>query len=175
MITDLRAGRVGVRTPRLADLDVLCRTDADSLPADTPEPADRRSRLRARIEQPSDLLSDGICFFTVGFDGEPVGDIQARAPRLGFPPGVCELGISLLASRRGAGIGRAAVGLLTEHLFDVGWARVQGSTRLDNVAMCRAFEHAGFAFEGVARGYLPDESGGRNDCAVYARVSPTLR
>ena len=170
MLVDLRSGRIAVRTSRLADLDVLTETDADSLSTKAANRTDRRAQLRARIENGSDLLADGVCFLTVESDGRPVGDIQARAPRYGFPPGVCEIGISLVASSRGHGVGRVAVRLFSDFLLSDGWSRVQGSTAVDNIAMCRVFEEADFLREGVASAYLPDGLGGRIDCAVYARV-----
>lgn len=170
MLVDLRSGRIAVRTSQLADLDVLTETDADSLPTEAAKPTGRRAQLRARIENGSDLFADGVCFLTIESDGRPVGDIQARAPRYGFPPGVCEIGISLLRSTRGHGVGRVAVGLFSDFLLSDGWSRVQGSTAVGNIAMCRAFEESGFCREGVALAYLPDGRGGRIDCAVYARV-----
>lgn len=170
MRLDLRLDRVVVRTSRLADLDVLCEADADSLPTEASESTDRRDRLRSRIETGSDLATDGVCFFTVDCDGRPVGDIQARAPRYGFPPGVCEIGISLVRTARGNGVGRVAVRLFSDFLLAERWSRVQGATAVDNIAMCRAFEASDFLREGVASAYLPDGRGGRIDCAVYARV-----
>lgn len=149
---------------------MLTETDADSVPTGSPELIERRARIRARIEDTLDLAIDGVCFLTVEQDGRPVGDIQARAPRFGFPPGVCEIGISLLAAARGQGVGRVAVRLFSQLLLDDGWARVQGLTAVDNIAMCRAFEEATFSREGIAAAYLPDGRGGRIDCAVYARV-----
>jgi RimJ/RimL family protein N-acetyltransferase len=103
-------------------------------------------------------------------DGRPVGDIQARAPKNGMPPGVCEIGISLLRDARGRGIGREAVALFTDHLLGAGWPRVQASTATENLAMRRVLDHLGFAFEGVLRSYAPAADGGREDYAMYART-----
>lgn len=130
MLVDLRLDRVAVRTSRLADLDVLCETDADSLPTEATESTDRRARLRSRIEIGSDLATDGVCFFTVECDGRPVGDIQARAPRYGFPPGVCEIGISLLATARGHGVGRVAVRLFSDFLLAERWSECKDPLQL---------------------------------------------
>ena len=172
MLVALRAGAVRVRTARMSDFDVLLRSDADGgLPAAPTSGDERREKLRRRIESGPDLRADGLCFLTVESDGEPVGAVQARAPRYGFPPGVCEIGITLITEARGAGIGRVAVRLFTDYLLDDGWSRIQGSTELGNVGMRRAFEQAGFTFESVAAAYLPAVDGGRADAAVYVRIA----
>ncbi len=171
MQVDLRASSVRVRTARLSDLDVLVRCDADGgLSTVSKRDDGRRDQLRRRIESSPDLRADGLCFLTVESDGDPVGDVQARAPRYAFPPGVCEIGITLVAEARGLGIGRVAVRLFTDFLLGDGWSRVQGSTELGNVGMRRAFEHAGFTLESVAAAYLPVADGGRADAAVYVRI-----
>jgi RimJ/RimL family protein N-acetyltransferase len=68
---------------------------------------------------------------------------------------------------RGRGVGTEAVRLLGEHLLANGYPRVQASTDVDNVAMRRALEHAGYTFEGVLRGFMP-AGAGRADYALYA-------
>ena len=98
-----------------------------------------------------------------------MGEVDARAPRDALPPGVFELGIELYdPTDRGRGYGTAAVAGIVERLFaDEGAARVQASTALDNVAMRRALERAGFALEGTLRGFMPAAEG-RDDYALYA-------
>ena len=80
------------------------------------------------------------------------------------PPGIFDLGIGLFRERRGRGIGTTAIPLITAFLFDEERAdRVQLSTDVDNVAMRRAAEKAGFALEGVMRGFwsVPDAADAR--------------
>lgn len=126
-------------------------------------------RLRARIARGPTLERDGFLELGVEVDGTLVGDVQARCPPHAFPPGVCELGISLFAAARGRGYGREAVERFTELLFrDHGFERVQASTSLANEPMRRVLEALGWSFEGILRGYFPGEGGGREDYALYA-------
>jgi RimJ/RimL family protein N-acetyltransferase len=111
---------------------------------------------------------DGRLELAVEFEGQLCGSIQARAPERAWPPGVCELGIELVAAVRGRGIGTEAVRLLGEHLVENGYPRVQASTDVENIAMRRALERAGYAFEGVLRAFMPTGEDVRADYALYA-------
>ena len=124
-----------------------------------------RERLRRRLTR-SDR---GFLVLAIEAEGRLVGEVDARAPRDAFPPGVFELGIELYdPADRGRGYGTAAVAGVVERLFaDEGAARVQASTALDNVAMRRALERTGFALEGTLRGFMPAGEG-REDYALYA-------
>ena len=115
----------------------------------------------------SGAFVDGHLELAIEVGGRLSGSIQARAPEHALPPGVCELGIELVPAVRGRGAGTEAVRLLGAYLLENGYPRVQASTAVDNVAMRRALERAGFAFEGVQRGFMPAE-GGRADYALYA-------
>jgi RimJ/RimL family protein N-acetyltransferase len=82
---------------------------------------------------------------------------------------VFEIGISMFAGARGRGLGREAVRLLTDLLVREHDAyRVQASTDLENAAMRTVLERLGYSFEGVLRGFMPTEDGGRADYAMYA-------
>jgi RimJ/RimL family protein N-acetyltransferase len=156
----LRGERVTLRPLRPEELDQLLRH------------ADRgvtRERMIERIGR-SGEFTDGILDLGVEADGRLVGDIQARAPRLALPQGVAEIGITLFANGdRGRGLGREAVALFTEHLFDAHLIeRVQGSTDVENTAMRRVFELLGFHEEGVMRGFMPAARGRRADYVLYA-------
>jgi RimJ/RimL family protein N-acetyltransferase len=103
-------------------------------------------------------------------EGRLVGDIQARRSRLAMPDGVTELGIALFDGWTGRGLGTEALRLLCRHLFEAdGFHRVQLSTDVTNAAMRRSAEKAGFAFEGVLRGYWR-EGDEISDYAMYART-----
>jgi RimJ/RimL family protein N-acetyltransferase len=130
-------------------------------------PGMTHERMAQRIEQ-SGTFVDGMLNLGVEADGRLVGDVQARAQ--GVPHGVVELGITLFRSDdRGRGLGREAVALLTQHLFDAQLAeRVQGSTDIENAAMRRVFELLGFHEEGVMRGFMPASRGRRADYVLYA-------
>jgi RimJ/RimL family protein N-acetyltransferase len=125
-------------------------------------------QIRRRIERNPTLEDGGFWSLGVEADGELVGEVQARAPKHCFLPGVCEIGIELLPAARGRGVGREAVRLFTEQLFEQGLARVQASTELGNVAMRHVLEALGWELEGILRAYGPGENGGREDYAMYA-------
>jgi RimJ/RimL family protein N-acetyltransferase len=151
---------VRLRTVKLEDVDTLA--------ADEPE----AERLRRRIERNPTLEDGGFVSLAIEADGRLVGEIQARAPQHCFLPGVCEIGISLLEEARGRGVGREAVALFTEQLFEQGLARVQASTAVSNLAMRRVLERLGWELEGVLRAYGPAEDGAREDYAMYAVTRP---
>jgi RimJ/RimL family protein N-acetyltransferase len=131
-------------------------------------PAAPRERLAQRIACSGELV-DGLLDLAIEAEGRLVGDIGARNPPEGSPPGVFDVGIELFRRRdRGRGLGRQALGLLTAHLFDSGLAeRVQGSTAVSNVAMRRVFEHLGFAEEGMMRAFMPTSAGARETYVLY--------
>jgi RimJ/RimL family protein N-acetyltransferase len=128
---------------------------------------EQAGELRRLVGNPSDLDADGLLTLAVEHEGVLVGDIQARAPRFGFPPGVCEVGLTLFPNRRGRGLGTEAVRVLTAHLHADGWSRVQSTTAVTNVAMRRVLERCAYEFEGVLRSFAP-EGAERADYAMYA-------
>lgn len=105
-------------------------------------------------------------------DGEVVGDVSWHPMHYGPTDGstALEIGISLVASARGRGIGSAAQRLLADHLFaTTDTVRVQASTDVANVAEARSLEKAGFVFEGVLR-QAQERADGRHDLALYSRL-----
>jgi RimJ/RimL family protein N-acetyltransferase len=105
-------------------------------------------------------------------DGEVVGDVSWHPMHYGPTDGstALEIGISLVPSERGRGIGSVAQRLLADHLFattDV--ARVQASTDVANLAERRSLDKAGFVFEGVLR-QAQERADGRHDLALYSRL-----
>jgi RimJ/RimL family protein N-acetyltransferase len=131
----------------------------------------RRSHdeLRQKIEASGRWTDAVMIDFAIEEKGRLVGEIQARQPRHGLPRGVFELGVEVYeGADRGRGVGGRAVAELTDHLFREERAhRVQLSTDVDNAAMRRVAERAGFVFEGVLRGFMPTADGPR-DYAMYA-------
>ena len=167
-MVDLSGTRVRLRTLTLDDVDALAALADDDSGSFRPGGEEGRARLRRQIERNPTLEDAGFVSLGVEAEGRLIGDVQARAPKNGFPPGTCEIGITLSAAVRGMGYGREAVELLTEHLFAEGLERVQASTALENVAMRRVLERVGYAFEGVLRDYAPAGDSGREDYAMYA-------
>jgi RimJ/RimL family protein N-acetyltransferase len=137
-----------------------------------PSAEELRERLPRELERKPTLERDGFMNLVIEGDGRLIGDIQARAPQKAYPPGVCEIGITLFPDARGQGFGREAVTLFTEFLFEHGMERVQASTALDNVAMRRVLELVGYTFEGTLRSFMPSDGGMRDDYALYAVVRP---
>ena len=161
---------VRLRSLTLEDVEPLARA-ADADPTNLGPGGDStRERLRKQIERNPTLRDGGFFSLAVEADGRLVGDLQARAPHQAFPPGVCEIGISLFPEARGRGLGREAVTLFTEFLLRDGVERVQASTSVDNAAMRRVLELVGYRFEGILRSYGPAAGGGREDYAMYAVV-----
>lgn len=97
-----------------------------------------------------------------------LGEVQARQPRGGLPPGVFELGIEIFADAdRGSGLGAAALRSMASHVFEQEQAyRVQLSTDVDTDVMRRCAERVGFGLEGINRGFMPTARGPR-DYAMY--------
>jgi RimJ/RimL family protein N-acetyltransferase len=156
-VVELAGKHVLLRPMAPDDLDVLAEDEA------------HRERLQRLLERRPTLADGGFLGLVVVADGAVVGDIQTRAPKHAFPRGTCEIGITLSPEARGRGFGLEAVMLLTEYLLREEMERVQASTAVDNVAMRKVLERAGYAFEGVLRSYASGEHG-REDYAMYAAV-----
>jgi RimJ/RimL family protein N-acetyltransferase len=158
---------VSLRPLHAGDLDTLwaARTASDAPWADSSEGA--RRKLRDRIAN-SGRIAHGELLLGIVCNGALAGEIQARQPEMGLPPGVFEIGIEVFETgMRGRGIGRRALALFLTHLFDEEHAhRVQLTTDLDNAPMRRVAEHLGFANEGVLRGFMPSP-GGPRDYLMY--------
>jgi RimJ/RimL family protein N-acetyltransferase len=172
-MSELRGQTVVIRPIELRDVEpiVAAREETPEVgtPAVGPIGEAAREQLRRQVQRRPTLEDGGFVSYVIEVDGAVVGDIQARAPKHGFPPGVCEIGISLFGAERGKGLGLEAVELFTRHLLDSGWPRVQASTSVDNVAMRRVLEKAGYTLEGVLHSFAPGEGGDREDYAMYAR------
>jgi RimJ/RimL family protein N-acetyltransferase len=166
-VPELTGATVRLRALTSEDIEPLVAAREGDPSTFGPGGDDARERLRKQVERNLTLANDGFVELVVERDGEVVGDIQARAPKNGFPPGVCEIGITLFSHARGRGAGREAVELFTGHLFEEGVDRVQASTALDNAAMRRVLERLGYTYEGILRDYAPSGDGGREDYAMY--------
>ena len=127
-----------------------------------------REELRQRIERSGEF--DGVeLLLGIHLDGKLVGEVQARQPRMGLPPGVFEIGIDVFdPDQRGKGIGTQALRLLLTRLFErEGAHRVQATTDVDNARMRALGDRCGLAFEGVLRSFMPSTDGPK-DYAMYA-------
>jgi RimJ/RimL family protein N-acetyltransferase len=132
------------------------------------DPSDAaRRKLRDRVAN-SGRVSHGELLLGIVADGQLAGEIQARQPEMGLPPGVFEIGIEIFdPTARGGGVGRRALALFLAHLFTEEQAhRVQLTTDVDNTPMRRVAEHLGFTLEGILRGFMPTRNGPR-DYVMY--------
>lgn len=102
--------------------------------------------------------SDHYQHLAVDLDGELVGDVQLRKCDFTRPQGAWDMGIEISPELQGKGFGTLALGLVAEYVFSNGAHRVEGSTDESNMAMRRAFEKAGWKFEGVLKAlFIEDE------------------
>jgi len=161
----LARGAIVLRPLGTGDLDPVLDSLMPWVTDGAPE-REVRENLRGRIAS-SGTMTERELLLAIEVDGRLVGDVQAR--RDGGPKGVFELGITIFrATDRGKGVGRGAIALLTEHLFEAQAAhRVQLTTDVANAAMRAVVEHLGFTCEGILRGFWP-ESDGPHDYAMYA-------
>jgi RimJ/RimL family protein N-acetyltransferase len=85
-----------------------------------------------------------------------------------------EIAIWVAPQRRSRGVARRALNLAAQWLFAAcGLKRIAILTEPDNEPMLRAARAAGFAEEGVLRGYRRERAG-RVDMAVLSRISSDL-
>ncbi len=169
---DLRAGELRLRSLAPSDVDVLA--------AAAPFPDEAAVRWQELVDTAPTLADGGFLSLAAEWSGELVGNIQARAPRNGFPDGTCEIGMELFPLARGRGIAVPAVMAFTDHLLTQGWARVQASTSTENRSMRATLARAGYREEGILRSFAPDDTGGRDDYVMYAvtagdRAAPAAR
>lgn len=80
------------------------------------------------------------------------------------------IGIGVLESARGQGIGWRAQAALAAELHQVGVVRVEASTDVTNIAEQRALERAGFVCEGVLRS-AQVRADGRHDLQVWSHLA----
>lgn len=148
-----------LRPYRPDDFDRICEIRE----LDTPE---RRERFLARLAKPGEWF-DHYLQLAIESDGVLVGDFQLRHCDFTTPNGALDMGLELSEDSRGKGIGTAALIAGTQYAFAEGAHRIQGSTAEDNYAMRKAFEKAGWKFEGVLRA-LFIEDGVPQDYYSYA-------
>jgi RimJ/RimL family protein N-acetyltransferase len=142
-----------------ADFDLICEIRG----LDTPE---RRGRFINRLAKPGEWF-DHYLHLAIEANGVLVGDFQLRHCDLTTPNGAWDMGLELAEDARGKGIGTQALVAGTEYAFSNGAHRIQGSTDESNIAMRKAFEKAGWKFEGVLKALFV-EDGTPHDFYSYA-------
>lgn len=126
----------------------------------------RRERFLKRLEKPGEW-QDHYLHLAIEADGKLVGDFQLRHCDHTTPPGAWDMGLELAEESRGKGIGTQALIAGAKYAFEHGAHRVEGSTDENNLAMRKAFEKAGWRFEGVLKA-LFIEDGQPHDYYSYA-------
>lgn len=113
----------------------------------------------------------GLERWLVEVNGDVVGMVSAHPVWYGPNRGsmAMNIGIGLLVSHRGRGIGSVAQRQLADLLHARGVHRVEASTDVDNVAEQRALQKARFTLEGVAVG-AQVRADGRHDLQVWSHV-----
>ncbi len=148
-------------------------------PAFIPVPDDV-GELTERVERSRTTWAERVPGTLVVTDATDafLGDVSWRWTT-GEKLGIAELGYGVHPDARGRGVARAAVALLTGWLLDPAGrdlARVQLDHSTENVASCRVAFAAGFAQEGIRRGFLPlrgdDGVVRRHDVCLHGLVQP---
>ena len=171
----LRDGPVTLRPFVRRDFDLIWAEETrDRGSFEAPWAVDDRQakdRVRARVERSGTWRDERVLDLAVEVDGRLIGDVQARRDPSYEPPGLYDLGIGLFRDHRGRGFGSTAIALITGFLFDEEQAvRVSLSTDVDNAAMRRAAEKAGFSIEGIMRGFWQVADGPARDYVLYGRT-----
>ena len=115
-----------------------------------------RDRFRKRFEKSGDW-DDHYLHFAIDFDGEVVGDLQLRRCDMTRPDGALELGLEIATELRGKGLGSQALQAAAQYAFNNGAHRIEGSTEENNLGMRKAFEKAGWKFEGIQRALFVED------------------
>ena len=136
------------------DFDRICEIRG----LDTPE---RRERFLNRLEKPGEWFEHYL-HLAIESDGALVGDLQFRHCDYTTPNGAWDMGLELAEDARGKGIGTQALKSGADYAFANGAHRIQGSTDEANIAMRRAFEKAGWKFEGVLRALFIEDGNPRD-------------
>jgi RimJ/RimL family protein N-acetyltransferase len=172
----LGEGAIALRPWQDADLDVMvaiCRDPDVARFTRVPDPyseADARAWIDA---QPGRLEGgEGVTFAITSNGGAPLGSIGLRVD-----PGdrdIAEAGYMVAPAARGRGLATTALRLASRWAVrDVGIARVQLTTHVDNPASQRVAERAGFRREGVLRAW-EEIRGERVDLMMFSLVGADL-
>ena len=134
---------ITVRPYRLEEFDRACEI------RNLVEP-ERRERFFKRFQNPGQW-DDHYLQLAIDNDGNLIGDFQLRKCDATRPTGALEMGIEIAEEMRGKGFGSQALVTGAQYAFSQGAHRIEGSTAENNIGMRKAFEKAGWKFEGVLR------------------------
>jgi RimJ/RimL family protein N-acetyltransferase len=135
--------KVTIRPYRLEEFERACEIRKLEEP-------DRRERFFKRFQNLGQW-DDHYLQLAIDLDGQLVGDFQLRKCDATRPDGALEMGIEIAEEHQGKGVGTLALIEGAKFAFAEGAHRIEGSTAEDNFAMRKAFEKAGWKFEGILR------------------------
>jgi ribosomal-protein-alanine N-acetyltransferase len=169
-------GPVALRPWENADLDAMVAICSDPDVARFTRVPDPYSEADARAwmdAQPARLAEgDGVTFAIVAGGGAPVGSVGLRIDP--SDRDIAEAGYMVARAARGRGVATTALRLAARWtLRDLGVARVQLSTHVENAASQRVAERAGFRREGVLRSW-EEIRGARIDLEMFSLVATDL-
>jgi RimJ/RimL family protein N-acetyltransferase len=172
----LAEGEVGLRPWREGDLGViaaLCRDPDVARFTRVPDPHPDAD-ARAWMDGLPGRLAEGeaVRLAIVAGGEEPVGSIGLRIDP--FDRDIAEAGYTVGPAARGRGVATTALRLASRWaLRDLGVARVQLPTHVENAASQRVAERAGFRREGVLRSW-EELRGRRIDLVMFSLVASDL-
>jgi RimJ/RimL family protein N-acetyltransferase len=114
------------------------------------ETPDAKLRFKVRFDGTGKWI-DHYLHFALARDEELIGDVQLRHCDRTMPDGVAHIGIDIAADQQGKGAGTIALELAWDWAQANSFHRLEGSTDATNIAMRRAFEKAGWSFEGTMK------------------------
>jgi RimJ/RimL family protein N-acetyltransferase len=167
----LRRDGLVVRVPTLDDVDTLHRAFNDreilelgDFPFDPPS----RDGVRQMVSETLPALrEDGLVALvvTAAERGEVLGG--AALHHVDLERSIGEVGYWLLPEARGRGVATRVARIVAEWGFEVGLARIEAQTFVENAASQRVLERAGFTREGLLRS-MPRTRGGRGDMVLFS-------
>jgi RimJ/RimL family protein N-acetyltransferase len=166
--------RVRLRDVTLQDADLLDQWNRELEPGSYNDfgprpPTDREALARGPLRNDR----NGMVIIERISDGQSIGTVGWRRVQVYGPSpssDAWQIGIELIPSARGAGLGAEAQRLVADYLFAAtDLNRVEASTDVANIAEQRALDKAGYTREGVMRG-AQYRAGAYHDLAYYSRL-----
>jgi RimJ/RimL family protein N-acetyltransferase len=132
------------------------------------ESEESRARFKKLLEAIGEW-TDHYLHLAIDKDGELIGDLQLRHCEKTMPDGLAHIGIDISEDQRGKGAGSIALELAWQWAQVNNFHRLEGSTEVTNVAMRRAFEKAGWSFEGTLKNLFFKDGAG-HDYLSFAKT-----
>lgn len=108
--------------------------------------------------------------YVIDVDGQAIGEVQIRHCDKTMPPGVLHFGLEIAPEFHGKGFGTEATTKITELMFSQGFHRISGDTDVENIAMQKVFQKAGWVHEGTIYALFVQD-GVPHDYLTYSRTT----